>query len=103
MNPFVNLSKRDIQLPKGCIDLADVFRAKCEYCDARAVAFRFMGMDDYRWCAECRRDLMEFATKQDYKFDCDTNDEAAISRFRAESARRQDDFMHQRVKERKPQ
>lgn len=101
MNPFVNLNERGIQLPKGCKDLADVLRAKCEYCDTRAVALRFMGIDNYRWCAECQRDLKEFAAKQNFKFDFDTNDEAAVSRFRAECDRQQDDFMHQRVKERK--
>jgi len=26
MNPFVNLQKRSIQLPKGCKDLMDVLR-----------------------------------------------------------------------------
>ncbi len=105
MNPFVNPKKRGSQLPKGCKDLLDVLQdsnqAKCEYCGAPAVALHFMGMVDYRWCAECQRDLNEFASKQEYKFDFDTSDEIAVSRFRAETQRRQDDFMRQRLKERK--
>jgi hypothetical protein len=105
MNPFVNPKKRGIQLPKGCKDLVDVLQdsnqAKCEYCDASAVALHFMGMVDHRWCAECQRDLREFAEQQEYKFDFDTSDETVVSRFRAETQRRQDDFMRQRLKERK--
>lgn len=100
MNPFVNLNKRDVQLPKGCKDLGDVLRAKkCEYCDDVAVA---MGgwFDDVRWCKACQRDLAEFARGENYDAACSLKGEAAISAYRADVQRRQDEFMRQRVRER---
>jgi LSD1 subclass zinc finger protein len=108
MNPFVNPKKRGVQLPKGCKDLVEVLqgsnRVKCEYCGAPAVALSFMGMVDYRWCMECQRDLKEFAKIEVPKgMLVDTSDEAAVTRYRAEMQRREDDFMRQRVKERRPQ
>ena len=104
MNPFVNPKKRSVQLPKGCKDLVDVLRgseqAKCEYCHEPAiVTLGWRG--DYRWCGECQQDLKDFGARKDFKFDFNTKDNAAVSRFRAEYQRRMDDFMRQRVKERK--
>jgi hypothetical protein len=96
MNQFVNLKKRGVQLPKGCKNLVDVLQAKCEYCDAAAVAT--LGRPgDYRWCEVCQRDLKEFAKIEVHEFRLvfNTSDEAAISRFRAGIQRRQDDFMRQ--------
>jgi hypothetical protein len=111
MNPFVNPKKRGVQLPNKCKDLIEVLQgskqAKCEYCGAPAVALSIMGMEDYRWCKECQQDLKDFAPieveVQFSKLDFNNLDEAAVSQYRAEMQRRQDDFMRQRVKERKPQ
>ena len=115
MNPFVNPKKRSIQLPKGSKDLVDVLpgnrkrscKVKCEYCGAPAVALTFMGMEDYRWCSECQQDLKAFAAmeiKIHFSKFKSTNiqNEAAVSRYRAEMERRQEAFMRQRVKGRKP-
>jgi hypothetical protein len=102
VNDFVNLKKRSIELPQGAKDLIDALR-KCEYCCAPAVATAGFP-SDYRWCEECQRDLNEFA-----KFEvpkgmlADTFDKDAIARYRAEMQRREEDFMRNRVKERKPQ
>jgi hypothetical protein len=84
--------------------LRDSKQAKCEYCDAAAIAT--LGWPgDYRWCEMCQRDLEKFAKieVQEFKPVFDTSDEAALSRFRAGIQRRQDDFMRQRVKERNQQ
>jgi hypothetical protein len=86
-------------LPKGCKDLIDALR-KCEYCEAPAVALHFMGMKYYRWCAECQKDLREFASKEDFKLMYKGNDEAARSAFRADYERRESEFMHAKVKAR---
>ena len=104
MNPFVNPNKRGVELPKGYKNLADVLRAKkCEYCGDAAVAT--LGWpEDFRWCEACQRDLAEFAKIEVPK--CvliDTSDEVAVSSYRAEMQRREQDFMHQKVKERRPQ
>ena|ERR1035438_6365032 len=110
MNLFVNPKKRGVQLSKGCKDLADVLRAskqaKCEYCGAAAAALSVIGMEDYRWCTECQHDLNEFAAievKVHFrKFDSNkVHDEAAVAQYRADMQRRQDEFMRERVKERK--
>jgi hypothetical protein len=101
MNPFVNLNKRVVGLPKGCKELADVLHTKkCEYCDDVAIATKGWP-SDYRWCEACQGDLAEFASKEDYDAACSLTDEAAISRYRADLQRRQDEFMRERVKERK--
>jgi hypothetical protein len=107
MNPFVNPNKRGVQLPKGCKDLMDVMKggnqAKCEYCAEPAVA-TIGWPGDYRWCELCQQDLKEFAKIEVPKgMAIDTSKEGAVSRYRAEMNRRQDDFMRQRVKERKSQ
>jgi hypothetical protein len=104
MNPFVNPNKRGVELPKGYKNLLDVLRAnKCEYCDDDAIAT--LGWpEDYRWCEACQRDLAEFAKIEVPKgMLIDTSDEAAVSRYRAEMQRREQDFMHQKVKERRSQ
>jgi hypothetical protein len=114
MNPFVNPKKRGVQLPKGYKDLADVLlgsnqakcRTKCEYCGKPAIAT--LGWPgDFRWCRECQQDLKDFAAieveVQFRELDFNNLDEAAVSQYRAEMQRRQDDFMQKRVKERKPQ
>ncbi len=101
MNPFVNLNKRGVQLPKACTDLVDVLRAKkCEYCDDIAVAT--VGWPaDYRWSEACQRDLAEFTAKEDYEVVFALKCESAISRYRADLQQRQEEFMHQRANERK--
>jgi hypothetical protein len=104
MNPFVNPNKRGVELPKGYKNLVDVLHAKkCEYCDGDAVAT--LGWpEDYRWCEACQRDLAEFAEIEVPKgMLIDTSDEAAVSRYRAEMQRREQDFMRQKVKERRSQ
>ncbi|MDB6033497.1 MAG: hypothetical protein JWM16_3835 [Verrucomicrobiales bacterium] len=105
MNPFVNPKHRGVQLPKGKKDLIDVLRgnnqAKCEYCRAPADATRDGFPRDYRWCKACYRDLVVFAAGERLEVDFDLNDEAAVSKFHAETQRRQDDFMRQQIKERK--
>ena len=101
MNPFVNFNKRDVQLPKGCTDLADVLRTKkCQYCDDIAVATKGWP-DDFRWCEICQRDLVDFARQQDYSVVHQFKDEAAIAEYRADVRRRQDEFMRKRVKDRR--
>jgi hypothetical protein len=111
LNPFVDLKKRSIQLPKGAKDLVDLLQGgrqkavrqgTCEYCSALSVVRSFMRQKDRCWCAECWRDLTEFAARQEFKFNFDVADEAAISSFRNEVVRRQDAFMQQRLTERKP-
>jgi len=78
--------------------------SKCEYCGAPAVPFFMMGMKICRWCVECQQDLKVFA-----KFEVpkgrliDTSDETAVSRYRAEMQCREDDFMRQKVQNRKSQ
>jgi len=104
MNPFVNFNKRGVQLPKGCTDLGDVLRAKkCQYCDDIAVAT--VGWpDDHRWCEACQRDLEDFAKQQDYSVvHAGFKDEAAIAEYRADFQRREDEFMRERLRQRKPQ
>ena len=105
MNPFVNPKKRGIQLPIGCKDLVDVLHIKkCEYCDDAAVAT--VGWpEDYRWCEACQLDLKELAKIEVKEFErvFGSNDEAMLSKFRAGVQRRQDDFMRQRVNERRQQ
>jgi hypothetical protein len=105
MNPFVNPKKRGLQLPKGCKDLADVVQRskqpKCEHCGAAAVATQG-SLGDYRWCAECQRDLGEFAKIEVPKgMLVETSDKAAVSKYRGEMQSRQDNFMRQRVRERR--
>jgi hypothetical protein len=103
MNPFVNFNKRYVQLPKGCTDLVDVLRAKkCQYCDDVAVAT--VGWPgDYRWCEACQRDLEDFARQQDYSIVHQPKDDAAVEAYRADFQRGQDEFMRERLRQRKPQ
>jgi hypothetical protein len=103
MNPFVNPNKRGVELPKGYKNLGDVLRAKkCVYCDDAAVATRGWP-GDYRWCEACQRDLAEFAKIEVPKgMLVDGCDQAAVSQYRTEMQRREEDFMRQKVKERKP-
>jgi hypothetical protein len=105
MNPFVNPKHRGVKLPKGKKDLIDVVRGKtqtkCEYCRAPAVPARGWFAYICRWCDACYRDLTAFATGERLEADFDLNDEAAVAKFHAETQRRQDDFMRQRIKERK--
>ena len=104
MNPFVNFNKRGVQLPEGCTDLADPLGPKkCEYCDDIAVA-TVGWRDDYRWCETCQRDLEDFARQQDYSIvPAGFEDEAASAEYRADFQRRQDEFMRERLRQRKPQ
>jgi hypothetical protein len=104
MNPFVNPNKRGIDLPKGYKDLVDVLRArKCMYCDDAAVATRGWP-GDYRWCEACQQDLWEFAKIEVPKgMLVDGSDKAAVVQYRTEMQRREEDFMRQKVRERKPQ
>jgi hypothetical protein len=103
MNPFVNPNKRGVELPKGCKNLVDVLRAKiCMYCDDAAVVTRGWP-GDYRWCEACQRDLAEFAKIEVPKgMLVAGSDKAAVSQYRTEMQRREEDFMRQKVKERKP-
>jgi LSD1 subclass zinc finger protein len=110
MNPFINPNKRGVNLPHGCKDLLDVLRgspqSKCKYCGAAAEVLSFTGAEDYRWCRECQEDLKDFSgielkeclSKFKSK---NVHDEASISQYHEEMERRLDDFMRQRVKERK--
>lgn len=122
MNEFVNLKKRGIQLPNGAKNLADVLtgnrsalpvKGKCSYCGAPAVAVSvchaipgFMDEEIERSCAQCQRDLWEFATKPENKIsdELDVEDDEAMKREAhrlADTHRRQKEFMRQRVKERR--
>ena len=103
MNPFVNPNKRGVELPRGYKNLVDVLRAKkCMYCDDAAVATRGWP-GDYRWCEACQRDLAEFAIIEVPKGKLiDTSDDAARSKYRADMQRREQDFMRQKVRERRP-
>jgi hypothetical protein len=123
MNDFVNPKKRSIQLPKGAKDLVDVLQAshptsldrgKCDYCGAPAVAIStcaipgVMDEEVHGWCEQCQRDLSEFDARPENKLpdDFDIDDDAAMEQMSqqfAERERRQDDFMRQRVRERRPQ
>lgn len=106
MNPFINLNKRGPELPEGCKELVDVLhqgkRPKCEYCGAASTALVVMGVEDWRYCKACQRDLKEFAKAEVHEFKTlfNTGDEVALAQFRAGIQRRQDDFMRERVKER---
>ena len=73
---------------------------QCEYCNNTAVATKGWP-DDYRWCEACQRDLEEFASKEDYKAVFSLKGDEAISLYRTDLQRRQDNFMRQRVKDRK--
>ena len=60
------------------------------------------------WCEACRLDLVEFSSRPENVIpeDFDVGDEAQMeqmSRDLAERDRRQQEFMRQRVNERKPQ
>lgn len=110
MDPFVNPNKRGVELPKGNKDLVDILRAKkCMYCDD--VAVTTLGWPgDFRWCEACQRDLAEFAKIECAKFMLVTragaaSDEAAVSvsQYQIELKRREEDFMRQKVRERRPQ
>lgn len=86
---------------------------KCQYCGAPAVgSTTFYGapgvLDDVTnlWCEACRQDLVEFDNRPENKLpeDYDIEDEAEIerrSRQLGERKRREEEFMRQRVKERK--
>jgi hypothetical protein len=104
MNPFVNPNKRDVALPKGCKDLADMLNAKkCQYCDDLAVP-TFGWPEDYRWCEACQRYLMEFAKIEvPIGVQTDTSNKTALAKYHAEMQQRQDNFMRQKVKERRSQ
>src|SRR5262249_28093689 len=96
MNPFVNLKKRSIQLPKGAKDLIEVLRKrdakpKCEYCGAAADRISIAGETFEQWCVACTHDLADFAANQHLEFIFDLE----------ELERKQAEFMRQRVKERK--
>jgi hypothetical protein len=101
MNPFINFNKRDIQLPKGCTDLADV--KKCEYCDDVAIAP--VGLPSgYLWCEACQRDLMEFVRDETPKTKLiDASDETASSKYLVEMNQRLAVFMREKAKERRHQ
>jgi len=104
MNPFVNPNKRGVELPKGCKNLVDVLLVqKCGYCGD--TAFAALGWpEDYRWCEACQRDLAEFAKIEVPKgMLIDTSDKSAVSQYRAEMQRREQEFMRRKVKERRPQ
>ena len=103
MNPFVDFNKRNIQLPKGCSDLAELLKAKrCLYCDEIAVPTRGWP-DDVRWCELCQNDLMDFARQEDFSVLSKLNDNAALEAYRADQTRREDEFMRERIKQRKPE
>lgn len=79
-------------------------KTKCEYCSTPAVPFVMMGMEICRWCSECQQDLREFAKIEAPKgMPIDTSDETAVSKYRAEMQRRENDFMRQKIKKRKSQ
>jgi len=118
MNDFVNPKKRDVQLPKGAKDLADVLQArhrrrlrkgKCEYCGAPAfvvsTCYAVPGILDeeiHRWCEQCRRDLAEFASRPENQLR-DVADGAAqgqVTQQIAERRGRERKFMRKRVRER---
>jgi hypothetical protein len=81
---------------------------KCRFCGRPAAGgsggfIPFLGEQLFLWCEECRKDLAEFSrmpenalSEDDYPFD----DEAAQQRLEKESAereRRQEEFMKQKV------
>ena len=122
MSDFVNFKKRGIQLPKGCKDLADVFKleksqaetaspglmgdTKCVYCGGPAVSGSSMWSDgklsEESWCEECLKDLCEFAREPGNSLpdDADFNDEA-VKQLVEDISRREAEFMRHRVAERK--
>ena len=105
MNDFVNPKERDIQVPKGAKDLADVLQAshrrrlrkgKCEYCGAPAVVVStccaipgILDEEVHRWCEQCQRDLAEFAARPENKLpDIDVADEVALDQVTQQIAER---------------
>jgi hypothetical protein len=61
-----------------------------------------MGMAIYRWCADCARDLKEFAEMEVPKGKLiDPSDESAVSRYRVEMVAREGNFMRQKVNSRR--
>jgi len=93
-------------------NIRDIVRnGKCRFCGQPAVGGSggslgaFIGAEHFLWCERCRRDLVEFAQRPEnaipeFPFD----DEAAqkrVSQQMAERERRQDEFIRQRVSERR--
>jgi hypothetical protein len=104
MYPPINPKK---QVPEPTIEHVNptviTLPKNCEYCSAPAIAT--IGQpDDYRWCGTCQRDLLEFATLEVSKRNLiEASDRVAISWYRVELHRKEEDFMREKIKERKPQ
>jgi hypothetical protein len=130
MKRLVNYTKRSVQLPKGCKDLADVLKssrhpsgghagflgsirnAKCEYCGGQPVGGSTSWMsgapeeEAHFWCERCQHDLLEFDSKPENALpeDIDFEDAALVKRltFQIEDIEKcRDEFMRRRVAERK--
>lgn len=105
MYPPINPNKQATKSPQEDKKPAETIAPpkKCEYCDAPAIAT--IGQpDDYRWCQTCQRDLLEFATLGVSKRNLiEASDHVAISWYRVELQRKEEDFMRLKIKERKPQ
>lgn len=130
MKRLVNYKKRSVQLPKGCKDLADVFKrrqpagggsgsppesvvnAKCDYCGGRPVGGSATWMsgtleeEAHWWCEQCARDLHEFDAKPENTLpkDVDFEDQELVRKLTLEIEdieKRRDEFMHRKVGERK--
>ena len=93
-------------------DLRQIIRTgKCRFCGQPAVGGSggslgaLIGAEPFLWCDACRRDLVEFWQRPENKIsELPFDNEAAQERFSkqfAESERRQEEFMKQRVMERK--
>ena len=88
-----------------------VRKGKCKYCGQPAVGgsggfIPVLGEQLFLWCEKCRLDLVEFyqrpenALPGDYPFDDKAAQERVSQQF-AERERRQEEYMRQRVSERR--
>jgi hypothetical protein len=122
MSEFVNYSKRSIQLPKGCKDLADMLKvkqreeasayhgtmgsARCDYCSGPAIwgtSFCSAGVlsESFR-CEQCCKDLIEFYAQPENVLpeNIDSEDEEVVKKLE-DIERRADEFIRWKVAKRK--
>lgn len=92
--------------------IRDVIRkGKCRFCGQPAVGgsggfMPVLGEQFFIWCEQCRQDLVEFAQRpenalpKDFPFD-DAAAQERVSQQLADRERRQEEFMKQKVLERR--
>jgi len=115
-----NLCRSCFEALDPSVDLAsvndierDVRGGKCQYCGAEPTTGTvFYGIPDItkeevrRWCAKCAQDLTEFANQPENKVPQDFDGQEAgmerASQFFSDRKRREEEFMRQRVAERRP-